>query len=202
MTPNRGGGAVHAPTLTTKEIATFWEQGYLLLGPCAPPEDISTLCLRADEVLLGDIQYPGMTFQLCPSAVDQADAWGKARQRGNLNDAVAEMRSLKWRKVQGWERDEHYLRYMSLPIFRDAAEKIIGQERISVFRSMFFNKPAAQPGVSKGGVVINWHQDGNTNGGWGLSVDPRLTIWTALDKCTVANGCVSLPPVMNGIDGR
>ena len=71
---------------------------------------------------------------------------------------MAAVRTLKYRKVQGWERDEHYLKYMSLPIFRDCTRKIIEAERVSIFRSMFFNKPAEDPGVSEGGVVINWHQ--------------------------------------------
>ena len=43
------------------------------------------------------------------------------------------------------------------PIGRDA--KIVGDE-ISIFRAMFFNKPAEQ------GVTIDWHQDGA--GGWRL----------------------------------
>ena len=93
---------------------------------------------------------------------------------------------------------------MRHPLFRDATSKIVG-ERVSIFRSMFFNKPAEVPGVSEGGVVINWHQDGNPvtegnpdlagkaqGGGWGLSIDPRLTIWTALDRTTIENGCLQI----------
>jgi ectoine hydroxylase-related dioxygenase (phytanoyl-CoA dioxygenase family) len=96
---------------------------------------------------------------------------------------------------------------MSLPLFRDITTRIIGAEEVSIFRSMFFNKPAADPGVSEGGVVINWHQDGNPAtaagsayhgetgqriSGWGLDIDPRVTIWTALDECTVANGALQI----------
>ena len=110
------------------------------------------------RILLGDVQYPGMTFQLCPSAVDVAEQWEDVRTSAGLEAAVAAVRTLKYRKVQGWERDEHYLKYMSLPIFRDCTRKIIEAERVSIFRSMFFNKPAEDPGVSEGGVVINWHQ--------------------------------------------
>ena len=124
----------------------------------APLPEIERLCSRADDILLGDVQYPGMTFQLCPSAVDVAEQWEDVRTSAGLEAAVAAVRTLKYRKVQGWERDEHYLKYMQLPIFRDCTRKIIEAERVSIFRSMFFNKPAEDPGVSEGGVVINWHQ--------------------------------------------
>jgi hypothetical protein len=92
---------------------------------------------------------------------------------------------------------------MRHPLFRDATSKIVG-DRVSVFRSMFFNKPAEVQGISEGGVVIDWHQDGNPvsagnpdlagkqGGGWGLSIDPRLTVWTALDRTTIANGCLQI----------
>eukprot|EP01043_Picozoa_sp_COSAG02_P000816 COSAG02_NODE_16_length_56207_cov_9.816122_33_plen_224_part_00 len=187
-----------------------------MLGRAVPLESIEQLCRRADEVLLGDVEYPGMTFQLCPSAVDKAEEWSALHEAGGVHAAVAKVRTKKYRKVQGWERDSSFLDYMQLPLFRDATRKIIESDRISVFRSMFFNKPAAEPGVSDGGVVINWHQvvthspslsscvlspelcggarpyiqDGNTNGGWNLSIDPRLTIWTALDPTSAENGCV------------
>lgn len=149
---------VHGPSLSEDELATFWEQGYLLLGRAAPLESIERLRSRADEVLLGDVEYPGMTFQLCPSAVDQAEQWAAAHEEGGVHAAVTTVRTLKYRKVQGWERDASFLEYMQLPLFRDATHKIIKSDRISIFRSMFFNKPACEPGVSDGGVVINWHQ--------------------------------------------
>ena len=50
-------------------------------------------------------------------------------------------RTLKYRKVQGFEYDPLYRVYMQHPLSRDATQKIIG-DRVSVFRSMFFNKPA------------------------------------------------------------
>ncbi len=62
---------------------------------------------------------------------------------------------------------------------------IIG-DNISIFRAMFFNKPANL------GVTINWHQDGA--GGWNLSIAPKITVWTALDATCVANGCLQIIP--------
>ena len=73
------------------------------------------------------------------------------------------------------------------------------------------------------GVTINWHQvrilqlfrilirlnsiefdlirhicdqDGNPakGSGWGLTIDPKITVWTALDDCTIENGALQILP--------
>jgi hypothetical protein len=51
---------VHGPALSEQELSTFWEQGYLRLGHAAPQHELERLCARADEVLLGNVAYPGM----------------------------------------------------------------------------------------------------------------------------------------------
>jgi ectoine hydroxylase-related dioxygenase (phytanoyl-CoA dioxygenase family) len=49
---------------------------------------------------------------------------------------------------------------------------------------MFMNKPAHQ------GTLLPWHQDR-----WSyLDRDPLITVWTALDPATIANGCVEIIP--------
>jgi ectoine hydroxylase-related dioxygenase (phytanoyl-CoA dioxygenase family) len=49
---------------------------------------------------------------------------------------------------------------------------------------MFMNKPARK------GTFLPWHQDR-----WSmLDRDPVVTIWTALDPATIANGCVQIIP--------
>lgn len=55
---------------------------------------------------------------------------------------------------------------------------------IAAFRAMFMNKPVYQ------GTLLPWHQDRWSN----LDRDPLLTVWTALDPATVANGCVEIIP--------
>lgn len=39
-------------------------------------------------------------------------------------------------------------------------------------------------------------QDGNPSkgSGWGLTIDPRITVWTALDNCSIANGALQVIP--------
>lgn len=167
---------LHAPVLTNDELAAYHEHGYVRLGKVAPDDEIKALCDRIDDIMLGKISYDNMLMQLCPSA-------GKPEL--SKQTKVFKGSTLKYRKVQDLEQDPLFLPYIQHPLFRDITRKIIGDE-VSAFRTMFFNKPAGQ------GVPINWHQDGA--GGWRLSIPPKVTIWTAMDATSVANGCLQIIP--------
>ncbi|MDP7253101.1 MAG: phytanoyl-CoA dioxygenase family protein [Planctomycetota bacterium] len=167
---------LHASTLSDEELETFHDRGYVLLGKVAPDDEVEGLCQRIDDIMLGKIRYDNMLMQLCPSAGQQE----LSRQTKEFKGS-----SLKYRKIQDLDQDPLFLPYIRHALFQDITAKIVGPE-ISVFRTMFFNKPAEQ------GVTINWHQDGA--GGWGLSIPPKITIWTALDATWVANGCLQLIP--------
>lgn len=167
---------LHAPVLSDEELRTFHEQGYVRLGKVVPDAQVDALCRRIDDIMLGHVRYDNMLMQLCPSAGDPELSKQTKTFKGS---------SLKYRKIQDLEQDPLFLAYMQNPLFRDLTRKIVGEE-ISVFRAMFFNKPAEQ------GVTINWHQDGA--GGWGLSIPPRITVWTALDPTVIANGCLQIIP--------
>ena len=166
----------HAPSLKREELEAFHEEGYLRLGRAVPVGQIEALCQRIDDIMLGNIVYPDMLMQLCPSAGDEK----KARQSKEFKGS-----SLKYRKIQDLERDPLFRAYIQHPLFRDLTAKIIGEE-VAIFRAMFFNKPAEQ------GVTIDWHQDGA--GGWRLSIPPKITVWTALDATCIANGCLQIIP--------
>lgn len=167
---------LHAPVLTDDELAAYQEHGYVRLGKVAPKEEIKALCQRIDDIMLGKIRYDKMLMQLCPSV-------GKPELAKQTK--VFKGSTLKYRKVQDLEQDPLFLPYIQHPLFRDITRKIIGEE-VSAFRTMFFNKPARQ------GVPLNWHQDGA--GGWKLSIPPKVTIWTALDATSIANGCLQIIP--------
>ena len=79
-----------------------------------------------------------------PSAVDLAEQWKEAQEAVGVPGAVAQLRTLKYRKVQGFEYDDSYREYMGLPLFRDITAKIIG-DRVSIFRSMFFKCAKLHP---------------------------------------------------------
>ena len=167
---------LHGPVLTGDELAAYHEHGYVRLGKVAPDDEIKALCDRIDDIMLGKISYDNMLMQLCPSG-------GKPEL--SKQTKVFKGSTLKYRKVQDLEQDPLFLPYIQHPLFRDITRKIIGDE-VSAFRTMFFNKPAGQ------GVPINWHQDGA--GGWRLSIPPKVTIWTAMDATSVANGCLQIIP--------
>ena len=168
--------SLHAPTLSPAELDQWREQGYVRLGHIAPAEEIDALCQRIDDIMLGKVRYDKMLMQLCPSAGEEE----LSRQTKEFKGS-----SLKYRKIQDLEQDPLFLAYLQHPLFRDLTAKIIA-EKVSIFRAMFFNKPAEM------GVTINWHQDGA--GGWQLSIPPLITVWTALDNTRITNGCLQIIP--------
>lgn len=153
--------------LTEDEWAAYNEEGYVSLGVVYSEEEIDRLCERIDDIMLGRITYEGMYMERCPSAGPDEDD-----------------KTLMYRKVQDLERDPLYRAYMQHPLFRTITRDLLGED-VSVFRAMFFNKPA------KGGVPLVWHQDGRS---WHVEPYPVMTIYTALDRATKANGCVQIVP--------
>jgi hypothetical protein len=167
---------VHSLTFSDAELEQFWEEGYVRLGHVAPLAEIEALCERIDAIMLGRIQYDNMLMQLCPSA---------GQPELSVQTKTFKGASLKYRKIQDLEQDPLFRAYMQQPLFRSITRHILGEE-VSLMRAMFFNKPAGQ------GVPIGWHQDGA--GGWDLTIPPKVTIWTALDATTIANGCLQIVP--------
>ena len=203
-TDHRG---LHSDTLSAAELAHFHAHGFVVLGHVAPPEFVDALCTRMDDLMMGRVRTAQpMLFQLCPSATDLP----QFIQYGSTQTKVWKGPTLRYRKIQDLEQDLLYRDYMALPVFQDLASKIIGPS-VSIYRSMLFNKPAGseRDGRRQGGVPIYWcamvilqlhragttkptcgplrHQDGNPapDNGWGLDIDPKITVWTALDDCTV-----------------
>ena len=162
--------------MTKTEWQELEEIGYVRLGVVLPEAQIDRLCQRIDEIMLGTIRYEGMGMQLCPSAPGAGLTTSfSAEHKGS---------SLKYRKIQELEMDPLFLKYIQHPLFRDITRKKIG-EKVGVFRSMFFNKPAG------GGVPLGWHQDGRN---WNLSIPEEITVYTALDAQTRENGCLTVIP--------
>ena len=160
--------ALHASELSAAELDQFHDQGYVRLGHVASHEEIDALCQRIDQIMLGGSALRQHAHAAMPFG------W---QSRTFAADQGVKGSSLKYRKIQDLEQDSLFLDYIQNPLFRDLTAKIVSAE-VSIFRAMFFNKPAEQ------GVLINWHQDGA--GGWQLSIPPKVTVWTALDDTCVA----------------
>jgi len=134
----------------------FEEHGYVRLGQLLSASELSALRERIDALMLGRIATEGITFQL--------DGEGR---------------------VDELHQDDLFLAYMQHPVCRQIPRQYIGED-VSVFRSMFMNKPA------NSGTVLPWHQDVGV--GWGLDRNPTTTVWTALDDATTATGCMQIVP--------
>jgi len=162
-------------TLSDAQVAAFQEQGFVRLGRTLDASWLRLLQERIDDLMLGRIPATGLMMQL-----DLGGAYGAmAEQSVGFKGP-----SLAYRKIEGLEHDRHFGAFVRLERFQDWCRLVYGPRAIGVYRAMFMNKPAAR------GTLLPWHQDGGAI--WGLDRDPLLTVWTALDDATSANGCVQV----------
>ena len=154
----------------------FMDQGYLRLGNVLSPDELAALQQRIDDIMLGRVRYEHMRLQV-------VEEDGKVRRTmGN------EVQTLAYRRIDDLEQDPLFLAYIQTPLFHQIARRYIGEE-VSVFRSMFMNKP---PELQR---ELPWHQDVGI--GWGIDTNPIVTVWTALDDATTDTGCMQIVPGSN-----
>lgn len=164
--------------LSEQAWADFSRDGFMHLGEVLMPGEVMALAQRADDLALGVITNPNVQMQL-----DTGGAYE------DLPTAVAgfEKGTFLYRKIQGLETDDLFVRLIQKPVCREVCARIYGPHAaISIFRAMVMNKPAGQ------GTHLPWHQDGGDV--WKLDRDPRVTIWVALDPATRSNGCMECIP--------
>ena len=155
----------------------FTEEGILRLGKVLRPEEFCRLQERMDDIMLGQVRYENMRFQFYDSGIG-----GLRRTVGN------ECNFLDFRRIDDLEQDPVFLSYIQHPLYREITRRYIGED-VSVFRSMFMNKPAGH-GAAEQGTDLLWHQDLGV--GWGIDCNPFVTLWIALDDATVTNGCMQI----------
>jgi len=165
-----------APHFTDRQLADFHATGVVRLGRVIDDGEVAGLRQRIDDIMLGKQAFAGM-MQLDSDSGHYGDM--PAQTAGHKGA------TLNYRKIEGLEADPLFLAYLRKPLIRSLATRILGPE-VSIFRSMFMNKPAGK------GTILPWHQDGGT--GWNLTGDPLVTIWLALDPATRDNGCVQVIP--------
>jgi hypothetical protein len=165
--------------LTAGQWQQYERDGFLRLGKLLSSAELAALQQRIDDIMLGKapVNYDRMLMQL-------DSATGKYEDAGQMTKGHKGAR-LDYRKIQELEFDPLFLAFMQRPIFRDICARAYGPGvPIAAFRAMFMNKPAQR------GTWLPWHQDR-----WSyLDRDPLVTVWTALDPATVANGCVQIIP--------
>ena len=165
--------------ITDAQWQLYQENGYLNLGKVLTDEELAALQGRIDAIMDGeaDVDYDRLLMQL-------------DSETGKYEDAGVQ--SLGWkgatrayRKIQNLEHDRLFSAYVARPLFREIAARAYGKVvPVACFRAMFMNKPARR------GTMLPWHQDAWTY----LDRQPEITVWTALDPATVANGCVQAVP--------
>lgn len=163
--------------LTTEQWEEFEREGYVRLGTMLTGAELAALQQRIDDIMLkkANIDYAKLMMQR------EADGMN-AQTEQTLGSKGS---TLNYRKIQNLELDPLFLNYMTRPIFRSICAKVYGEgTNIACFRAMFMNKPAFH------GSVLPYHQDRWTH----LDRDPQVTVWTALDRATAANGCVKIFP--------
>jgi len=158
--------------------AEYEETGYLKLGRI---DDASLRKMqdRIDAIMLGraDVDYAKMLMQLDSTTGAYEDAGPQSKGHKGA--------TLDYRKIQDLEYDPLFLAYLQEPVFRDICARAYGKDTpVAVNRAMFMNKPAGK------GTFLPWHQDRWTS----YDRDPLVTVWTAMDPATIANGCVQIVP--------
>jgi hypothetical protein len=155
-------------------LAHYAEHGWASLGRVLSEGGLETLRSRAIELMLGRVMYPGMFFQMDSATGRHEDAPLGLGWQGP---------SLSYRKLEKLELDPFFREWVVNPLHeRIARAQIDGA--VALYRCILFNKAAA------GGSDIPWHQDGGRL--WGLSEDPHLQIWTALDDAPIEGGCLEV----------
>jgi len=165
--------------ISDRDWQFYQDNGYLKLGKVLSDKDLEALRTRIDDIMLGkaDLDYNRLLMQL-DSETGKYEDMGE-QTRGHKG------KTLGYRKIQDLEFDPLFLEFMQRPIFREICERVYGKATpINAFRAMFMNKPSHK------GTFLPFHQDR-----WNyLDRDPLVTLWTALDPATVANGCVQIVP--------
>jgi ectoine hydroxylase-related dioxygenase (phytanoyl-CoA dioxygenase family) len=157
-------------------LAHYAEHGYARLGVLLDDEGLAALRERADDLMLGRVAYPGLFFQLDAPTGRYEDAPLGLGWQGP---------SLDYRKLEKLELDPRFRAWLENPLFERITRAAIPGD-IVLYRAILFHKGQA------GGSNLPWHQDGGKL--WGLTQDPELQLWTALDDAPEDGGCLEVVP--------
>lgn len=157
-------------------IEAYRAQGFARLGRVVEEGQLVQLRARTEDLMLGRVTWPGLFFQLDATTGDYRDAPLGLGWQGP---------SLGYRKLEKLELDDRFRELIRHPALEPLVRALI-PGRVTLYRAIVFNKAAA------GGTEIPWHQDAGKL--WGLSEDPEVQVWTALDDAPVDGGCLEVVP--------
>lgn len=159
-----------------RPLAEWAEHGYARLGQVLSGAGVAALRERAEDLMLGRVTHPGLFYQLDALTGRYADAPIGLGWQGP---------SLSYRKLEKLEKDDLFRAWLDNPLFERIARSVIPGP-VVIYRAVLFNKGA------EAGSDVPWHQDGGQL--WGLSREPELQIWTALDDAPLDGGCLEFLP--------
>jgi phytanoyl-CoA hydroxylase len=158
-------------------VAEFEHQGYARAGVLCPPAVRHAMQARIDAIMLGEIVYPGMFFQIDAQSGRYEDLnFGKGYEGPSKN----------YRKIEKLELDPVFLAWIESSLLWPYVQRLVGTD-VVLYRALVFNKSA-----ETGGSHLPWHQDGGKF--WGLDREPILQIWTALDDAPEDGGALEIVP--------
>lgn len=161
-------------------VATYRERGFVLIPGVVSPDGLRALRERADDLVSGRVDHTPFFFQ------------GDAAS-GRYEDMPLGLGwvgpSSSYRKIEKLERDERFRAWIGNPLFERIARAVIVDPVVNLYRAILMTKPPRSESGA-GGTDLPWHQDGGAL--WGLSEDPELQIWTALDDCPLESGCMRM----------
>jgi len=140
-------------SFTDTQAEQFEQDGYTRLGPVLADGELAALRARIDDLMLGNRVIDDIQFQL--------DGDGSDYVLAKHTNGVSE-RSLSYRRVDELHLDDLFLAYMRHLLFREITRRYIGED-VSIYRSMFMNKPANKD------TGLPWQDVGK---GWGLLRGP------------------------------
>jgi phytanoyl-CoA hydroxylase len=154
----------------------YRSHGYARVGRVFDEATFAALRIRADELMLGRVEVPGLFFQ-------HESATGRYEDLPYGEGYVGP--SLDYRKVEKLERDALFRAVIECDLYERVVRQVLEGE-VVLYRAVLFNKPAS------GGSPLPWHQDGGRF--WGLDRDPVLQLWVAIDDAPEGGGCVEVLP--------
>jgi hypothetical protein len=157
-------------------LAHYRAEGWAHLPSVASEETLAALRARAEDIATGRVTYPGMFFQPdAPSGRYTDLAFGEGWTGADTN----------YRKIEKLELDPLFHAWLQNPVFARIVRAVLPGD-VTIYRAVIFSKAA------RVGSDLPWHQDAGRF--WGLSRDPELQIWTALDDAPAAAGCLEVCP--------
>lgn len=158
-------------------LAHYREQGFAHLRAAFDADTIAPLRERMRALTSGELDHTPFFFQHDADTGRYEDA---PLGKGWVGPSPA------YRKIEKLERDPVVFAFLANPLFETIARQVIPGP-VHIYRTILMTKPA-QTEHPTGGTDLPWHQDGGRL--WGLSADPELQLWVALDDAPEASGCM------------